>query len=68
MVKEIDFNKNFMYTKFTCNFSILFRISTLLYTPKTEFGGVIFSTDQLKNPRYWVHYINLKSTDQSNKK
>lgn len=41
MVKEIDF-KNFMYTKFTCNFSLLFRISTLLYNPKIKIGGVIF--------------------------
>lgn len=44
MVKEIDFNKKFMYTKFTCNFSLLhmFRFSTLLYNPKLEIGGVIF--------------------------
>lgn len=41
MVKEIDF-KNFMFTKFTCNFSILFRFSTLLYNPKIELSGVIF--------------------------
>lgn len=42
MVKEIDFNKKFMYTKFICNFSLLFRFSTLLYNPKLEIGGVIF--------------------------
>lgn len=42
MVKEIDFNKKFMYIKFICNFFLLFRFFILLYNLKLEIGGVIF--------------------------